>query len=409
MQLWLAAGDANTRFFHHVASGRRRLNRVHSIRVGDNTYRGHAAVGTGLATHFRAFYWKGPQNKWEWTGEGAASLSVGQQERIIRPFTEEEVKAAIQGLNEEGVPGPDGIPVFFYQQCWDLVGPEVMATIEDFCIGMCNMDRLNKALLVLIPKCQAAEQVGDFRPISLSNSLYLIIGKALANRLREVINSLVRLDQTTFIPGRQMVDRVVIAEEIVVAWQRKGTKGFMWKLDFAKAYDSLDWRFLWRVLKRRNFPETWVRWVKQCVCTNTFAVLINGRPQGGWIHPQRGIRQGCPLAPLFFILVVDALAVCTERPCTRGLLSGSQTASWPGGVPLLQYADDKIFFIEGSREAAERTSALLEMFSDFSRLSLNRTKSTLSLSGCPQKRRANAHVFCPRPYAPYLFSIWDFP
>ena len=208
--------------------------------MGDNTYRGHAAVGTALATHFLAFYQKGPLNKWEWTGEGAASLLEGQQERLIRPFTEEEVKSAIQGLKGEGAPGPDGILVFFYQQCWDLVGPEVMATIEDFCIGICNMDRLNKALLVLIPKCQGAEQVGDFQPISLSNSLYLIIAKALANRLREVINSLVRPAQSVFIPRRQMVDSVVIAEEIVAAWQRKGTKGFMWKVDFAKSYDSLD-------------------------------------------------------------------------------------------------------------------------------------------------------------------------
>ena len=136
----------------------------------------------------------------------------------------------------------------------------------------------------------------------------------------------------------------------------------MWKLDFAKAYDSLDWRFLWRVLKRRNFPETWVRWVKQCVCTNTFAVMINGRRQGGWIHPQRGIRQGCQLAPLLFILTVDALAVCTEILCARGLLSSAQTAGWPGGVPLLQYADDTIFFIKGSREAASIPHARRSMW-----------------------------------------------
>ena len=182
-----------------------------------------------------------PRNKWEWIGEGAARLSAGQQGQLTRPFTEEEVRAAIQGLNGEGAPGPDGIPVFFYQECWDLVGPEVMATIEDFRIGVCNMDRMNKAFLVLIPKCQGAEQVGDFRPISLSNSIYLIIAKVLANRLREVINYLVGAAQTAFIPGRQMVDSVVMAEEIVAAWRRRGTKGFVWKLDFAKAYDSLNW------------------------------------------------------------------------------------------------------------------------------------------------------------------------
>ena len=190
-----------------------------------------------------------------------------------------------------------------------------------------------------------------------------------------------------------MVDSVVIAEEIVAAWQRSGTKGFMWKLDFVKAYDSLEWHFLWRVLKRRNFSKTWVRWAKQCVCTNTFVVLINGRPQGGWIHPQRGIRQGCPLAPLLFILVVDALAVCMERLCMRGLLSSFQTAGWPGGVPLMQYADDTIFFIEGSIEAAEKTSALLEMFSDFSGLSLNKTKSTFIAFGMSSEEMSQyAHI-----------------
>ena len=147
------------------------------------------------------------------------------------------------------------------------------------------MDRLNKAYLALIPKCQGAEQVGDFRPISLSNSIYLIIAKVLANRLKEVIDELVRPAQSAFIPGRQMMDSVVMAEEMVAAWRRQGTKGFLWKVDFAKAYDSIDWRFLWRVMRRKGFPETWIRWMKQCVCTNTFAVLINGRPQGGWIHP----------------------------------------------------------------------------------------------------------------------------
>ena len=146
--------------------------------MGDRSYIGHATVGTAIANHFWVFYRKGPRNKWEWTGEGVVILSAGQQDQLTRPFTEEEVRVAIQGLNGEGAPGPDGIPAFFYQKCWDLVGPEVMATIEDFYIGVCNMDRMNKAFLVLIPKSQGAEQVGDFWPISLSNSIYLIVGKS---------------------------------------------------------------------------------------------------------------------------------------------------------------------------------------------------------------------------------------
>ena len=86
-------------------------------------------MGTAIANHLRAFYRKGPINKWEWTDEGAAILSAGQQDQLTRPFTEEEVRAAVHSLNGEGAPRPDGISIFFYQKCWDLVGLEVMATI----------------------------------------------------------------------------------------------------------------------------------------------------------------------------------------------------------------------------------------------------------------------------------------
>ena len=94
-KLRLAAGDANTRFFHQMTSGKRRFNRIHSIQVGDKTYSGHSAVGIAIANHFPTFYQKGPRNKWEWTGEGAASLSNGQQEQLTHPFTEEEVRVAL--------------------------------------------------------------------------------------------------------------------------------------------------------------------------------------------------------------------------------------------------------------------------------------------------------------------------
>ena len=289
-QLWLTAGDANTRFFHQVANGRRRANNIRRIQIGDQTYSERTSIGQALADHFRDFYRRGPTCRWRWRATGAATLLPSQQQQLTVPFSEEEVKKAIRGLNGEGAPRPDGIPVFFYSDCWDTVGPEVLATLEDFRVGRCNLDRLNRAYIVLIPKVPGAEHVRDFRPISLSNSIYLIIAKVLANRLRKVLPPLISPLQSAFLPGRQMADSIVLAEEIVAAWRRNGTKGFMWKVDFSKAYDTLDWQFLWNVLRRRGFPETWVRWMKQCVTTPTFAILMQGRPQGGWIHPQRGIR-----------------------------------------------------------------------------------------------------------------------
>ena len=207
------------------------------------------------------------------------------------------------------------------------------------------------------------------------NSIYLIIAKVLANRLREVIGAIIGPFQYAFIPGRQLRDSVVMAGEILAAWKAQGTEGFMWKVDFVKAYDSLDWRFLWVVLRKRGFPEEWIKWMKRCVTSQSFSVLVNGRPTGGWIRPQRGIRQGCPLAPMLFILAADVLYSSEAQACARGSLKCFQTRSQPLGIPLLQYADDTFFFMEGAVEEAKNILALLDVYADCFGLRLNREKS----------------------------------
>ena len=95
------------------------------------------------------------------------------------------------------------------------------------------MERLNNVYIVLLPKVPGAELIGGFRPIVLSNSIYLIIAKVLANHFQEVLDRLISPLQSAFIPGRQMIDSIVMAEEIVAAWRRSSTSGFLWKVDFA--------------------------------------------------------------------------------------------------------------------------------------------------------------------------------
>ena len=102
---------------------------------------------------------------------------------LVRPFSEVGVWAIINGLNREGSPEPDSILVFFYRDFWDLVGLDRMATFEEFSQVNCKMERINKSHLFLFPKRQRANRVEDFQPISLSNSIYLIIVKVLAKRL----------------------------------------------------------------------------------------------------------------------------------------------------------------------------------------------------------------------------------
>ena len=129
----------------------------------------------------------GTPNSWRWTGIGASTLSPTQQQQLTGPFLADDVREAICGLNAEGAPRPDEIPVFFYKDCWALVGPDVMALMEEFHVGTCHMGHINRTYITLLPKVFEAEREGDFCPISLSNNIYLIIAKVLANCFRGLL------------------------------------------------------------------------------------------------------------------------------------------------------------------------------------------------------------------------------
>ena len=189
-----------------------------------------------------------------------------------------------------------------------------------------------------------------------------------------MIGELVNLFQSAFIPRRQLVDSTVPAGEITKSWKRRGSRGFMWKVDFTKAYDSLDWNFLWSSFQKRGFPKVWVSRVKRCITSHPFSVLMNGHSEGRWIQLQRGIRHGCLLAPLLFVLAKDSLAICTNQVCMHGLLKGFQMPSYPTSIPLLQCADDTTFFSKGSRDEAKNISTLLDLFTNFSSLQINGAK-----------------------------------
>ena len=129
-QLWLQEGDANTRFFHLAANGRRRANQILRLKVGDQECIGPQAIGRAIASYFWAFTKRGKQKRWKWRVRGKRNQD--QQVELVRPFLEEEVQAAITGLNAEGASSLYSLPVIFYSEFWGLVESKMMATLEEF-------------------------------------------------------------------------------------------------------------------------------------------------------------------------------------------------------------------------------------------------------------------------------------
>jgi hypothetical protein len=158
---------------------------------------------------------------------------------------------------------------------------------------------INSTFISLIPKVHRSKEINDFHPISLVGGVYKIIAKVLANRMRRVMGRIISKPQNAFVKGRQILDLVLIANECLNRMLKSEEPGVLCKLDMEKAYDHVDWNFLLYLLRRCGFREKWCLWIKHCISSAFFLVLING-VLFGFFGSSHRVRQGDPLS-LFFI------------------------------------------------------------------------------------------------------------
>jgi hypothetical protein len=151
--------------------------------------------------------------------------------------------------------------------------------------------------------------------------VYKIIAKVLANRLKTVLEKVISKSQSAFVKGRQILDPILIANECLDSRLRSGEPGVMCKMDLEKAYDHVNWDFLLFVLRRCGFGEKWCSWIKHCISSMRFSVMVNGSPNG-FFRCSRGLRQGDPLSPLLFVFVMKALSRMISAAVGGGLLEG---------------------------------------------------------------------------------------
>lgn len=135
---------------------------------------------------------------------------------------------------------------------------------------------LNATFLALIHKCDGADRLSQFCPISLCNVIYKIISKLIVERLKKWLKGLISEEQSGFVEGQQILDGVVIATETIHSMATSKEKAMFIKLDLAKAYDRVRWSFLQKVLGAFGFATEWIQWVMSCVSSTSLSMLING-------------------------------------------------------------------------------------------------------------------------------------
>ncbi|RVW82268.1 LINE-1 reverse transcriptase-like [Vitis vinifera] len=342
-EIWLKEGDRNTGFFHRMTSVHRRNNFLERIKINGEWFLEEQEIREGIANAFKNLL----SEDTGWKADiGSLQLDqISQQEAVIleRPFTEDEIHVALMDMNGDKAPGPDGFTLAF---------------------GKVK---------------SGAEDLGEFRPISLLGGLYKLLAKVLANRLKIVVGKVVSTSQNAFVRGRQILDTSLIANEVIDSWQKRKEKGLICKLDIEKVYDSINWKFLLKVLQKMGFGPKWVGWMWSCLSSTKFSVLVNGVP-ASFFPNSKGLRQGDPLSPYLFVMGMEVLDVLIRRAVEGGFLSKCNIrgdSEPPLNISHLFFADDTIIFCEARKDHLTHLSWILFWFEAASSLRINLAKSEI--------------------------------
>ena len=151
-----------------------------------------------------------------------------------------------------------------------------------------------------------------------------------------MVGKVVSEAQNAFVEGWQIRNESLIANELIDHWQKQKEKDVICKLDKEKAFDSINWQFLMKVMRCIGFGYKWTRWIWQCISTTRFSVLVNGVPTS-FFPSSKGLRQGDPLSPYLFILGMEVLSILLIRAMSGGFISGYSIKGREGAVSSISH------------------------------------------------------------------------
>uniref|UniRef100_A0A803PZR9 Reverse transcriptase domain-containing protein n=1 Tax=Cannabis sativa TaxID=3483 RepID=A0A803PZR9_CANSA len=334
---WVKEGDANSRFFHNLLNARKAKNTISRIEREDGTILDREDdIVSELISFFSKLYTSERKQGADIEGIEWQKISESSARLLENPFDEDEIKRALFSCDGNKAPGPDGFSMAALQTNWDVIKGELIDIFKAFEVEGRIQGSMNETFICLIPKKLNSCKVKDFRPISLITSVYKIIAKALATRLKYILGDTISDTQSAFVEGRQILDSVMIANETVEDYRSRGKSGMVFKIDFEKAYDRVEWDFLDLVMHKKGFGSTWRKWIRGCLSTTSFSIFVNGRPRGKF-RASRGLRQGDPLSPFLFTLVADILGRMVDKAVNSGSLSGFRVGKDKIQISHLQF------------------------------------------------------------------------
>ena len=238
-------------------------------------------------------------------------------------------------------PGNDGLTKEFYIHYWDLVGDSVYDSfMEAKTVGTLSPTQRQALIKLIAKKDRDKRFIENWRPISLLNVDTKILSKTIATKLKTVLPTLVKSDQTAYVPGRFIGESCRLISDVIEVADKLNIEGWIVTMDIQKAFDSVDHDFLFCVLENAGFGEPFLNWIKILV-KNQMSCVTNAGTTTTYFDLLRGCRQGDPISAYLFILVIE---VFFHMVRTNRMIEGLTILNFEH--KLTAYADDSTFFLK---------------------------------------------------------------
>jgi hypothetical protein len=300
-------------------------------------------------------------------------------QQLDQQIIHEEIDEIVKHLPSDKAPALTGSMGFFSKNA----GPSSNRTSINFAWNSFIIQEIFSPSIMsitLVRKVNNPSSVNDFRPISLINYISKIITKVMGNRSQKVTIPLIHKNQYEFIKTRTIQDCLTWAFEYIHQCHYSKRQIIILKLDFTKAFDTVEHTPIIQMMKHIGFSNNWLDWTQKILgtaCTKILLKILLNRVLGKNIHCKSGVRQGDPFSSLLFVLATDLLRCIINKAHAQALFQLPISSRDGYGYPIIQYTDDTILIMKASQRELLCLKAILETFAQVTGLRVNHGKYCL--------------------------------
>lgn len=393
---WQEEGEKNTQYFARLESRRQTNNNIQMLKTKQDpsvTVQNDQDILNEACLFYNDLYTsKAPtiHNIKEYLNTITFQKKLSQEDKDIcdDDITENECLNVLKHMKDNKAPGIDGIPVEFYKTFWPVISKFLLEVYHEAFQHQELSYSQRTAIISLIFKKGDRLLLKNYRPISLSTADYKILAFVLAARLQKVLNKIIESSQAGYIKKRFIGQNIRLIEDLIDYAENLNDDSMIFFLDFEKAFDSVEWDFIHETLIRFNFGDTFIKWVKTLY--NDAQAKIKNH---GWLSKnisiKRGIRQGCPVSALLFIIVVEVLAIDIKSNKEIKGISISFN-NHIKEIKICQYADDGHLFLY-NQKSLDNAINTINRFSKVAGPKLNIEKCEKLLLNDTKNREQNTY------------------